>query len=222
MYNLSRRGCHFLVRTGDYWLAAILAAAGIYFFSGRFTTIRFDRERIEIEVSKARIHVRAFYHYTNSSALPAALTLQVPFPVDGNHPEPDWYCLRESAGDGRTLSNPGPIVRGGRVYLRLLFRSRESKWIQLDYGQRAETPEGRYLLTTTRGWRHPIRQADYVLRLAPDVELASSNYAVKPAPWAGPGRAYAYSRIDFYPDQDWVFAWTEASVQTVSARGVRP
>lgn len=218
MHSVLTRGRRFFVRTGDYWVAAILAAGAVYFFSGRFTTVRFDQERIEVELSKARIHVRAFYHYTNSSALPAVLTLQVPFPVDRNHPEPDGYSLYESTADGRALASLAPIVRGG-VYFRLLFRPRGSKWIRLDYQQRAETTDGRYLLTTTRAWRHPIAKADYVLRLAPGLELSSSNYVVQPESWAGPGRAYGFSKTDFYPNQDWAFSWTELPMQSGSARG---
>jgi hypothetical protein len=222
MRNLFDRARRFFVRTGDYWLAAILAAGAIFFFSGYFTTVRFDRERIEVELRTGRIYVRGLYHYTNSSALPAALTLQVPFPVDRHHPEPDWYALYESAADGRTLASLAPGVRGGEVYFRLLFGPRESKWIRLDYEQRAGTSDGRYLLTTTRAWRHPIGQADYVLHLAPDLELASSNYAVQPEPWPGKERGYAFSKTDFYPNQDWVFSWTEPSMQTISARGGQP
>jgi hypothetical protein len=222
MRKLFDRSRCFLIRTGDYWIAGTLAALALYFFSGYFTTVRFDRERIEVDLDKGRIHVRGLYHYTNSSALPAALTLQVPFPVDRQHPEPDWYALYESTADGRTLASLAPSVRGSRVYFRLLFRPRESKWIRLDYEQRADSTEGCYLLTTTRAWRRPIRQADYVLHLAPDLELASSNYAVQPEPWVGKGRAYTFSKTNFYPDQDWVFSWTEPSMQTISARGGQP
>ena len=38
----------FLVRNSDLSWAAVLVAAGVYSFSGYFTTVRFDRERIEV------------------------------------------------------------------------------------------------------------------------------------------------------------------------------
>ena len=222
MRRVLSSGRRFFAQTGDYWLAASLAALAVYFFSGYFTPVRFDRERIEVELHKGRIQVRGLYHYTNSSALPAVLTLQVPFPVDRHHPEPDWYDLCESTADGHALASLAPVSRAGQVYFRLLFRPRESKWVRLDYEQRAQITEGRYLLTTTRAWRHPIGQAHYILRLAPGLELAASNYAVEPEPWPREGRAYTFSKTLFFPDQDWVFSWAEPPRQTASARRVQP
>jgi hypothetical protein len=222
MRELLSSGRRFLVRTGDYWLAASLATLAVYFFSGYFTTVRFDRERIEIELHKGQIQVCGLYHYSNSSLLPAVLTLQVPFPVDRHHPQPDWYALCESTAEGHALTSLAPVSRGGQVYFRLLFRPRESKWVRLDYEQRAEITEGRYLLTTTRAWRHPIGQADYILRLAPELALTSSNYGLQPESGRDPGRVYTFSQTDFYPEQDWLFSWTEPSMQTISAREVQP
>jgi hypothetical protein len=222
MPNLFSSGRRFFTRSGDYWLVVSLAALAVYFFSGYFTTVRFDRERIEIELHKGRIQVRGLYHYTNSSPLPAVLTLQVPFPVDRHHPQPHWYALCESTADGHALASLPPVSRAGQVYFRLLFRPRESKWVRLDYEQRADITEGRYLLTTTRAWRHPIGQADYILRLGPELALTSSNYGLQPEPGRGPGRVYTFSKTDFYPEQDWLFSWTEPSMQTISAREVQP
>lgn len=215
-------GRRFFVRTGDFWLAATLTALAFYFFGGYFTTVRFDRERMKIELHKGRIQVRGLYHYTNSSALPAVLTLQVPFPVDRHHPQPDWYGLCESTAEGHALASLAPVSRAGQVYFRLLFRPRESKWVRLDYEQRAEITEGRYLLTTTRAWRHPIGQADYILRLAPELALTSSNYGLQPESGRDPGRVYTFSKTDFYPEQDWLFSWTGPSMQTISAQEVQP
>jgi len=222
MRGVFTSGRRFFARSGDYWLAATLAAFAVYFFSGYFTTVRFDRERINVELQKGRIQVRGLYHYTNASSLPAVLTLRVPFPVDRHHPEPDWYLLCESTAEGAPLANLAPVSRAGQVYFRLLFRPWESKWVRLDYTQRTETTEGRYLLTTTRAWRRPIAQADYVLRLAAGVELASSNYVVRPEPGLDEGRAYTFSKTDFCPDQDWAFSWTAPGGQAISAQEVQP
>jgi hypothetical protein len=207
------------LRTGDLWLAASLTAAGVYFFSGYFTTVRFDRERIEVQVNRGQIHVTGLYHYANASRLPAVLTLRNPFPTDPDHPRPDWFWLSEATEDGRDLVELPVVVRGDDVSFRLVFRPGEAKWVRLDYDQPTRVANGRYLLVTTRAWRRPIGRGDYFLRLPADVELASSNYPLKRAPEAGGRNIYHFVRTDFYPDQDWVFAWEDPKSQAVYRGG---
>lgn len=215
-------GRQLLTPTSDLWLATIIAAAGVYFFSGYFTTVRFDQERIEVKVGRGRILVTGLYHYTNASALPAVLTLKVPFPVDENHPKPDWYGIFESTEDGGTRDGILPAVRGSDVTIRLFFRPREAKWIRLDYGQRARTPLGRYLLTTTRAWRRPIAHAEFLLRLPRDFELGESNYPVNTRALNGPWKTYSFSKSNFLPAVDWEFSWHEPSVEAAMCGGEWP
>ena len=212
----------FFTRTGDLWLAASAIALAIYFFSGYFTTLRFDRERIEIRVASGRIQVQGLYHYTNTSRLPAVLTLRVPFPVDNEHPQPETYSLYEASADGRALAEIPLIVRGDDIRFRLLFRPGEGKWVRLDYIQPTHVRNGRYLLTTTRPWRRPIGLAAYVLHLPQDFELTSSNYPLGDSHVAGHEKVYRFSRKDFFPVEDWEFAWSEPAVRAARLNGVRP
>lgn len=206
--------------SADVWLAVFLAGTGIYFFSGQFTPVRFDQERIAVEVERGRLRVTGLYHYHNRSRLPAWLTLGVPFPVDADHPAPDDFFLSEAGEDGRSLAPLPSVRRGDEGRLRLFFRPGEGKWIRLDYSQASGVPAGRYLLTTTRAWRRPIAQASFSLRLPPGVELVTSNYALTPSLEAGPGRTYTFSRTEFYPDADWRFAWQEPGSAVASSREV--
>lgn len=203
-------------------LATIIAAAGVYFFSGYFTTVRFDQERIEVKVNRGRILVTGLYHYTNASILPAVLTLKVPFPVDENHPQPDWYGIFESTEDGRAGDEIFPAVRGSDVTIRLLFRPREARWVRLDYEQKARTPLGRYLLTTTQAWRRPIAHAEFLLRLPRDFDLVDSNYPVSPRTLEGPWKTYAFSKTEFFPATDWEFSWHEPSAEAAMRGGEWP
>lgn len=216
------RGRKFLVQTGELWLAAAVLAAGVYFFSGYFTTIRFDRERIEVQVARGRIQVRCLYHFTNASRLPAVVTLRVPFPVDRDHLQPEVLTLCEAAEDGRELAEIPLLMRGGDVAFRLIFRPRQEKWIRVDYAQGTRVANGRYILTTTRTWRRPIERADYVLRLPRNFELASSNYPVSLAPAPGPWKVYSFSKSNFYPGQDWEFVWDEPPARAAIRKGERP
>lgn len=192
----------------DLCVALALTCAGVYLFSGYFTAVRFDRERIDIHIQRGQIAVRGLYRYENTSRLPAVLTLGVPFPVDPDHPRPTVFFLYEARENAKVVHPISPIVRKGDVSFRLFFHPGEAKWVGVEYFQPARTRNGRYLLTTTRPWRRPLKHAAYFLRLDPELELVQSNYPLRPAP---PGRRkiYFFSRTSFYPDQDWEFAWAE-------------
>jgi len=222
MRSALTRHARFVTRTSDVWLAVGVMALGIYFFSGYFSTVRFDRERIEVRVGRGEIQVQGLYHYTNASRLPAVLTLKVPFPADRDHPAPEAFSIYESDEEGRARVEILPVVRGADVRFRLTFRPREAKWIRVDYTQRTGVPNGRYLLTTTRAWRRPIERAEFVLRLPRDFELAFSNYPVGSSSEVGPWKAYFFSKTDFYPNRDWEFAWDKPRSRAAIQGGDRP
>ncbi len=196
--------------------ACLLSALAFYFLSGRFTTVRFDRESIDVEVAEGLIHVQGLYHYQNASHLPALLTLATPFPVDQDHPVPETFTLVEVDEARRVVKELD--LRGSHAAptVRLLFLPRAAKWIQLDYWQATRSHEGRYLLTTTRAWGRPITHASFRLQLPADYHLDSSNYPVVEIPGAGRSSAFTFSKTDFFPDQDWRFSWQEG--QSASAR----
>jgi len=221
MRNALTAGMVFFARSGDLWLAASLLIAGTYLFSGRFTPVRFDEERIDVRVEQDLIQVTGLYHYRNQSRLPAVLTLRVPFPVDPEHPRPESFSLSEVNEGGRSVAEVPLSRRGEEVRFRLLFRPGAAKWIRLDYTQPTRVSNGRYLLTTTRAWRHPIDHAVFTLRLSPGFRLGSSNYALAASPPSPRGEDYSFSRTDFYPDQDWQFAWEEPRPAAPQERGLR-
>lgn len=196
--------------------ACALAALAVYFLGGRFTTVRFDQERIEVAVEAGLIHVHGLYHYQNASPLPALLTLKIPFPVDQDHPAPDAFALAEVDEGGRTLRELCLLGPPAAPHVRLLFRPRESKWILLDYWQPSRVPEGIYILTTTRAWRRPIAQASFRLRFRAGCSLGHSNYPVTQSAPPPSAITYTFSRTNFYPDADWKFAWVEG--QTAASR----
>jgi hypothetical protein len=213
---------NFAAQNSDSLLALGIAVGAVYFFSGYFTSVRFDRERIEVRVTPGQIHISGLYHYANTSRLPAVLTLRVPFPVDSDHPQPEWFTLCDSSEDGREGAEIVPAVRGSDVSFRLIFRPREAKWVRLDYVQPSRVNHGRYLLTTTQPWRRPIGRAEYVLRLSSDLTLLSSNYDVSLATPDGTWQDFTFSKTEFFPHHDWQFAWNESRAEAAMRKGGLP
>lgn len=204
----------------ELWLVVGLVGVAVYFLSGQFTSVRFDRERIEIWAAPGQLQVTGLYHYQNESRLPAVLTLSVPFPVDAEHGPPSTFSLSE-VGPVGTPREIAPAIRGGRASFRLIFRPGEDKWVRLDYVQATRSQRGRYILTTTRAWRRSLERGQYVLHLRRGLTLSFSNYALDAAAPDEP-RTYFFSRTNFYPDRDWEFSWDEPGTGALVARGGGP
>jgi len=205
-----------LPRYSDVLLATMLMVVAVYVGCDVFPQVRFDRERIEIWTAPQQVQVSGLYHYSNPSNLPAFLSLGLPFPVDADHPQPSLYAIAEARADGRALEQVAPRVRRGKVSFRIFLMPHADKWIRVDYVQGTSVPRGRYILTTTRQWHRPLVRGEYILHLAPGIELAASNYPLDAAT-TGATNTYAYSKTDFYPGEDWVFAWRRTGARS-SAR----
>ncbi len=215
---LGRPVIGYIARRGNAWLAAGLVMVGVYFFSGFFTPVRFDRERIEIRLEPDRIIVTGLYHYENSLQLPTVLSLRVPFPLDCEHPAPAIYTLSEASADGRVLRQIQDVNDNGKILFRLLFRPGEKKWVRLTYVQPTRVSSGRYILKTTQAWHRVLARGEYVLRLPREMTLNYSNFPVAPIPSAGPWKTYGFSAINFLPDRDWEFSWNEHSANLPLSR----
>jgi len=199
---------NFTGRNSDLLLAVGLVGVAIYAGCNVFPQVRFDRERIEIWAAPQQIQVSGLYHYSNPSFLPALLSLGLPFPVDAQHPRPSTYSIATATEDGRIVAPIHSSERGSEVRFCVPLLPREEKWVRVDYVQRANVPSGTYILVTTREWRRPLRHGDYILHLGSGLELASTNYRPD-AMVAGRLKTYSFAKTDFYPGEDWTFAWGE-------------
>jgi hypothetical protein len=197
-----------LTRNSDLLLAVTLTVVAVYVDCDVFPQVRFDRERIEIWTAPQQIQVSGLYHYANPSRLPAFLSLGLPFPVDGDHPRPSIFAIAEATTDGRVLAQIAPIVRHGNVSFRIFLKPRADKWVRVDYIQGANVPRGRYILTSTRQWHRPLERGEYILHLALGTELVADNYPLAPT---GATNTYSFSETDFYPSEDWEFAWRKTA-----------
>jgi len=198
----------FIRRNSDLSLALALIGVAVYAGCNVFPQVRFDRERIEVWVAPQQIQVSGLYRYRNPFAVPAFLSLVLPFPVDPEHPRPSMYSIATATKDGTIVDYLHPTERHGEVHFRVNLLPHEEKWLRVDYVQGTSVPRGTYILMTTRKWRHPLVRGDYFLHLAPGVELASTNYRFDVA-LVGDTNVYSFAKTDFYPNEDWEFSWRE-------------
>jgi len=201
-------------------LVMVLIAGALFLGSDFFSPVRFNREKIEVWASDGQIQVCGLYHYVNRSPLPMSFSLGLPFPVDHDHPAPGFFAISEANSQGDILEEVMARQHWGTIVFRIWFWPREERWIRVDYIQKAGVESGRYILLTTRNWHNPLDSGDYILHLAPGMELASSNYELQPA--AAPFyNASSFKRSFFYPDRDWVFSWRPSDALRASREKLR-
>lgn len=201
----------------DYIASVLLVVLALYLNAGVLSPVRFDQESIEVWANENQIEVRGLYHYRNLSLLPASLSFGLPFPVDHEHDRPGLFSIAEIKADGKSEQEVVPRLRHGDVVFRLFFASHEEKWVCVHYFQHTRVPAGTYILRTTRAWGRPLDHGDYTLHLGSEASLASSNYSLA-LDSSTAMNTYKFSRKNFYPAEDWNFAWREPAA-TVATNG---
>jgi len=194
----------------DVIVGCLFVLVALYAGTNVFSPVRFDRERIEINVTSGEIHVRGLYHYRNRLPLPLSFSLGLPFPVDSTHPAPSFYSVSQVSPDGSLVQEIPTRKYHGHVVFRLFFWPSREKWIRVDYLQGAAASNGRYILLTTSKWNRPLDRGEYVLNLDNSSDLAASNYALQRSADAGHAM-YSFTRENFIPSEDWVFSWKPAA-----------
>lgn len=193
----------------DLVCALILILLAVFVGTDLFSALRFDQERIEVWAVEGQIQVRGLYHYENRTILPVSFSFGLPFPIDSSHPEPSTFSVTETDATGTSEPIKVRTYRGDNVF-RLIFWPKQARWIQVDYVQGTRTESGRYILQTTRMWKRALDHGEYILHLGEGLALTSSTYKLKQDP-LGHENTYFFSRVDFYPVEDWEFEWDQSA-----------
>lgn len=181
------------MRNSPALVAGILLAFLALLFSGVLPVVRFSGEYIAITVRPEAVDVDGLYIYSNPWPFPWVQGLQIPFPVDAEHPVPATVRAWETgAGPSREIR---VLWLNGAPHFSILVPAHGSRHVRVSYTQWARNRSATYLLTTTRPWGRPLEWGEY--RLIPQgVEIARSNYPAQ------------FRRLDFLPQQDWFFEWS--------------
>jgi hypothetical protein len=159
----------------------------------------FPEELIDLSVHEKDIEVRATYVYKNPWPFPIEQGFCVPLPVDSKHPMPEPVTLTQVK-----TAEPVPIRNWfGRRTFELTFGPQETVPVQLYYKQDAPNRTATYILTSTRAWMRPLRQAVYKLHCDESLSIAS-NY---PMECCGKTN-WSWRRTNFMPDRDWQVSWS--------------
>lgn len=182
-----------------HYLFLLLFFLALPFLAGILPIVRFTDEQIDIRVYPDYVLMQGTYVYQNPFPFPVVQGLSVPFPVDSDHPTPIQFSARQLTPKEGTLATR---YLWGRHRFNLFFKAHEKVKILVEYRQRAPERNAKYILTTTKPWKHPLRKGIY--RLFPqEVIITRSNYALE----SGNHDAFRFQRTNFMPQDDWYFSW---------------
>ena len=174
------------------WVLALPFAAGIY------PVVSFTEEQIDVVVYPDHVEVSGRYVYRNRFPFAVVQGLSIPLPVDEDQPLPIFVAAWHGTGE-----EPIPLRYVlGRHRFELRFAAGEEIHLRVDYRQQAPSGTARYILTTTRPWRRPLRRGVY-RAFAKGVTLTSSSYPLE----ADSDGASSFVREDFMPSRDWRLSW---------------
>ena len=182
-----------------HYLFLVLFFLTLPFLAGMLPIVRFTEEQIDIRVYPDHVLMQGIYVYQNPFPLPVVQGLSVPFPVDDEHPTPVQLAVRQLAPKQKNLETRYIL---GRHRFNLLFNANEEIHIAVEYRQQAPKRNAKYLLSTTKPWKHPLRKGMY--RLFPQkVIITRSNYTLE----SGDHDNFSFQRKHFLPQHDWYFSW---------------
>jgi hypothetical protein len=182
-----------------HYLFLVLFFLALPFLAGILPIVRFTDEQIDIRVYPDHVLMQGTYVYQNPFPFPVVQGLSVPFPIDSDHPTPIQHTARQLVPKRETLTTRYIL---GRHRFNLFFKAYEEIHLAVEYRQQAPKRNAKYLLSTTKPWKHPLRKGIY--RLFPhEVIITRSNYDLG----ARDHDHFSFQRTNFMPQDDWYFSW---------------
>lgn len=175
--------------------------------SGKNERLLFDTEVIRIHVEPDSLRIEGNYRFVVPEPGPGFQNLFYPYPADSllggartgilewRHGDGSWHALDyRELSDGSGALWPVPLPEEGWVEVRTVYR------------QKRLASYGRYIVTTTQGWAHPLRQARFEIHLPPGAQPLTFSHPFTRDNATGKN-CYLFMANDFFPDRDISFTW---------------
>jgi hypothetical protein len=166
--------------------------------------IIFQKEAITATIAACdTLEVQGVYYFVNSDTSTTSTAIYYPFPVDSvlNYP---YYISVVRLSNKKQLSY---IKRKMGITWKQILPPRSTDSIQVIYRQKTMQPNGRYILTTTKYWKSPLKRADFTVITPADITLSYWSFQ-SDSVGVHNGRIYYHSfQTDFFPESDMLLEW---------------
>ncbi len=166
--------------------------------------IFFRRERIEATVIACdTLKIKGTYFFENTDSLSHTTSIYYPFPVDSILAYPHFIELIRSSGKLDTTF--AKVTKG--IRWRMTVGAGETDSIVVTYMQKTTTAQGRYILTTTKFWGKPLKDATFTVAVPDGITLAFWSFTSDTVFTRNDALVYSTRRSDFLPGEDMVLRW---------------
>lgn len=169
--------------------------------------VTFDQERVTISIEQNRVNVLGLYYLENRSNDPAGQIIHYPFASEAGQQFPHAISVIDL-----DTQLPLPYNRtANAVVFPVTIAGAKKFAFQVEFTQTVSRPEFTYILTTTRSWHRPLEQAEFIITLAPELQLTSVNLPYDyNQTLTGDRQRYFITRKNFMPDENLVITWEGA------------
>lgn len=157
--------------------------------------IDFCKEDVTIRILDGRVRVTGVYFFENLTDIGKRIKFYYPFPVDSNHHFPDSISLgypfeKDSAG----------------IYFWLPIGPNSIDSFSITYEQEIREPFFRYVTTTTKAWKRPIKEANFTI-IAPETLAINANYVFSEPKKIDGNFFYLIPINNLFPEEDLIIRW---------------
>lgn len=187
-------------------LGALLAAMTAP--AQRPASLRFESEVVRLFVAADSLTVDGFYVMSCAPEAAGHATLVYPYPQDERlggarslllevrvRPDTTWQAVGfHELGDGRGARWRLPLASGDTLDVHTVYRQA----LRENFAQ--------YIVTTLRGWEHPLRRARFEVELPEGAEPVEFSFPFERCDREG-RRVWCYEAVDFRPERDIDVSW---------------
>ncbi len=170
--------------------------------------LSFDAEHIRLHIVGDSLEVRGTYWLSCVESTDETTPLFYPFPHDslmGGARMVSVKLVRTPGDSIPIFTETAPTGTGARWWIPPCAAS-DTLRLESVYRQALRDRYARYIVTTTRAWGHPLREARFEIHLPPGTEPREFSFpSVKKE--SGAEVWYAYDALDFLPDHDIEVRW---------------
>jgi len=165
----------------------------------------FDSERIRLEIHGDTLRVEGLYRFIDTTGRDR-LSLFYPYPADSllGTAWMDSLAIRPRAGDPWTPARFVESDRGDGAHWHLEPPGGERFEVLAIYRQLLHGRHARYIVTSTRAWRRPLRHARFELALPPGASLSAGSFPFEPDDEG----ILVFEAEEFLPDEDIIVKWS--------------
>jgi hypothetical protein len=150
-----------------------------------------------MSIDSGKVCIEATYYFKNASNELMSALIFYPFPIDEYHYYPDSVLV---FGLDYTKNDSG-------INFIMKFKPNGMETLQVFYNQKLKDNQARYIVTTTKNWKNPLKEARFIIDLPED--LNNSRFSYKPDSVIKiNNRSYYYiTKKNFMPDMDIIVTW---------------